>query len=112
MSVRQFLLTNLQLPSHSRAPSTHKHDGAPEKAKFIVPLSILSGAIGDLGSFPYQYNATEDAVPVTWDGPTLALKGTKSSYINRKNTPALKAFFPDVRLEELDTGHWGECSLA
>ncbi|KAF4613843.1 hypothetical protein D9613_008090 [Agrocybe pediades] len=103
MSVRQFLLTNLHLPSHSR---TAKHDGSPEKAKFIVPLSILSHSIGDLGSFPYQYNAEDNTVPVTWDGPTLALKGTMSAYINRKNIPALNAFFPNVRLEELDTGHW------
>ena len=30
------------------------------------------------------------------------------SYINRKNTPALRAFFPSMRLKELDTGHWGK----
>jgi hypothetical protein len=29
------------------------------------------------------------------------------SYINYKNIPALRAFFPNMRLEELDAGHWG-----
>ena len=29
-------------------------------------------------------------------------------YINHKNTPVLRAFFPNMRLEELDTGHWGK----
>ena len=29
------------------------------------------------------------------------------SYINHKNIPALRGFFPNVRLEELDAGHWG-----
>ena len=28
-------------------------------------------------------------------------------YINHKNVPALRAFFPNVRLEELNAGHWG-----
>ena len=31
-------------------------------------------------------------------------------YINHKNTPVLRAFFPNMRLEELDTGHWGKFS--
>lgn len=29
------------------------------------------------------------------------------SYINHKNIPALRAFFPNMRIEELDAGHWG-----
>ncbi|KAF8960055.1 alpha beta-hydrolase, partial [Flammula alnicola] len=104
ISVRQFLLTNLKLPSHSRT-ATH-HEGAQEKAKFIVPLGILSQYMDALGSFPYQYNAADNSVPTTWDGPTLVVKGTKSAYINHKNKPALQAFFPNMHLEELDTGHW------
>ncbi|KAF8958234.1 Alpha/Beta hydrolase protein [Flammula alnicola] len=39
ISVRQFLLTNLKLPSHSRTAT--RHEGAQEKAKFMVPLGIL-----------------------------------------------------------------------
>ncbi|KAF8903687.1 mitochondrial protein [Gymnopilus junonius] len=102
LSVRQFLLTNLKVPVHARTD----HDGGHEKAKFIVPLDILSSSIPNLGSFPYQYNAEDNSVPTTWTGPTLAIKGIKSPYINRKNLPAFHAFFPNMRLEELDTGHW------
>jgi len=103
LSIRQFLLTNLKLPSHSR---TAPHHAAQEKATFNVPLGILSRSIEALGSFPYQYNPADLSAPATWNGPTLVIKGTKSAYINRKNTPALRAFFPSMRLEELDTGHW------
>ncbi|KDR78645.1 hypothetical protein GALMADRAFT_244117 [Galerina marginata CBS 339.88] len=102
VSVRQFLLTNLQLPSHSRTAS---HD-ATEKAKFIVPLDILSRSVEALGSFPYRYNVEENSVPTKWEGSTLVIKGTKSPFINRKNIPHLRAFFPNMCLEELDTGHW------
>ncbi|KAJ3506966.1 hypothetical protein NLJ89_g6566 [Agrocybe chaxingu] len=103
ISVRQFLLTNLQLPSHSRTAS---HDALSEKAKFTVPLNILTHSIESLGSFPYEYNAEDRSVSKTWDGPTLVVKGTRSAYINHKNLPAFGAFFPNTRLEELDTGHW------
>ncbi|KAF5316811.1 hypothetical protein D9619_006509 [Psilocybe cf. subviscida] len=99
LSIRQFLLTNLQLPGQS-------HDQADAKAKFIVPLDILSNSIDELGSFPYKYDSEQKPVDVTWDGPTLVYKGTQSAYINHKNIPALEAFFPNMRMEELDTGHW------
>jgi len=102
MSVRQFLLTNLQLPSHSHT----NHGSHPHKAKFVVPLDVLSKSIPALGSFPYQYSSEDDTVSTTWQGPTLAIKGSKSNYINHRNLPAMRAFFPSVRLEELDAGHW------
>lgn len=62
----------------------------------------------ELGSFPYEYDAEQKTADTTWDGPTLVYKGTQSAYINHKNLPAFGAFFPNMRLEELDTGHWGE----
>jgi hypothetical protein len=33
-------------------------------------------------------------------------------YINSKNIPVLRAFFPNARIEELDAGHWGGYSLS
>ncbi|KAF8173057.1 mitochondrial protein [Pholiota molesta] len=104
LSIRQFLLTNLKLPSHSR--TNPHHEVGEDRAKFIVPLDILSQSIDALGSFPYEYNAADDSVPTTWDGPTLAVKGSKSAYINHRNLPAFRAFFPHMRLEQLDAGHW------
>ena len=76
ISIRQFLLTNLQLPIPSRSGS---HDTSHEKAKFIVPLDILERSIGALGSFPYEYDKENQNVPTTWDGPTLVVKGGKSA---------------------------------
>lgn len=77
ISVRQFLLTNLQLPTPSRSAS---HDtSSHEKVKFIVPLDILDRSIDALGSFPYEYNAEKQIVPTTWDGPTMVVKGSKSA---------------------------------
>jgi len=75
ISVRQFLLTNLHLPTPSRSAS---HDTSHEKAKFIVPLDILERSIGALGSFPYGFDENQ-VVPATWDGPTLVVKGIKSA---------------------------------
>lgn len=77
ISIRQFLLTNLQLPIPSRNGSydTTSH----EKAKFIVPLDILDRSITALGSFPYEYDKENQTVPTTWDGPTLVVKGGKSA---------------------------------
>ncbi|KAF9048875.1 Alpha/Beta hydrolase protein [Panaeolus papilionaceus] len=100
VSVRQFLLTNLKVPSH------HPVTGHVHKAKFLVPLDILSQSIDEIGSFPYKYDAQTDSAPVTWNGPTLAIKGSKSPYVNHKNLPVFRAFFPDTRVSELDTGHW------
>jgi hypothetical protein len=56
-----------------------QHDAAHEKARFIVPLGILSRSMNALGSFPYQYNPDDQSVPTTWDKPTLVVKGTKSA---------------------------------
>lgn len=82
MPVRQFLLTNSEL-----------QDG---KVKFRNPLSILDGAIDSIGHFPFKEGEA------TWDGPTLFVRGTKSAYINRHNSPKTKHYFPkSVRTDEL-----------
>ena len=76
ISIRQFLLSNLQVPIPSRSGS---HDTSNEKAKFIFPLDIFEHSIDALGSFPYEYDKENQFVPTTWDGPTLVMKGTKSA---------------------------------
>lgn len=82
------------------------HDTSHDKARFIFPLDILERSVDALGSFPYEYDKEKECVPTTWDGPTLVVKGSKSAYINHKNIPILRAFFPNMRIEELDAGHW------
>ncbi|KAF8755091.1 Alpha beta-hydrolase [Rhizoctonia solani] len=42
----------------------------------------------------------------TWNGATLFVKGAKSKYINRRNMGVMEQFFPNMKLETLDTGHW------
>ncbi|KAG6844682.1 hypothetical protein H0H87_004657 [Tephrocybe sp. NHM501043] len=91
IGVRQFLLTNLDIPSKQ----------SNETVKFKIPINILTEAIGDLGSFPYTPNG-----PHQWPGRTLVVKGAKSDYISDANVPLFEAFFPNVQLEVLNTGHW------
>ncbi|EPQ54164.1 alpha/beta-hydrolase [Gloeophyllum trabeum ATCC 11539] len=85
--VRAFLLTNLA------------SDTPP--LKFRIPIDILMGCIPEIGSFPYAPGER------LWPGKTLFIKGTKSHYINNKNIPVAEQFFPNMKLESLDAGHWG-----
>ncbi|TBU50464.1 alpha/beta-hydrolase [Dichomitus squalens] len=87
--IRAFLLTNLEHQSaHHQRP-----------LKFRVPVGLLGDSIPDLGDFPWSPGER------TFDGPTLFIKGKKSKYINRHNIDTVKAFFPNMVLEELDAGH-------
>ncbi|KAF9460327.1 alpha/beta-hydrolase [Collybia nuda] len=91
IGVRQFLLTNLVLPSDS--------EPTRKTVKFQIPIPILANAIPDLGSFPYGQGPS-------WNGKTLVVKGLRSNYINEENIPILKAFFPNMKLKTMNTGHW------
>ncbi|GAA5870961.1 hypothetical protein JCM8547_000042 [Rhodosporidiobolus lusitaniae] len=88
IGVRQFLLTNMD----RAAPS--------EPYKFRLPLHYLSNAIDEIGAFPYQPGEK------VYEKPSLFLKGSKSKYINSKNIPLIKQFFPNSELVTLETGHW------
>ncbi|KAB5592139.1 Alpha/beta-hydrolase [Ceratobasidium theobromae] len=87
-SVRGFLLHNLVAPAKG------------EPLKFRIPLSHIADAIDGIGDFPHTPGRE------VWHGPTLFVKGAKSKYINRRNMDVTKEFFPNMRLETLDTGHW------
>ncbi|KAF7294152.1 hypothetical protein HMN09_01143600 [Mycena chlorophos] len=82
-----FLLTNL----------VPKADGA---SYFRIPVDLLGESIHELGSFPFEPEE------VQWSGETLFVKGARSSYINRHNIPLAEKFFPNMKLETLETGHW------
>ncbi|KAF6759822.1 mitochondrial protein [Ephemerocybe angulata] len=97
-SVREFLLTNLQLPSHARTANPKR-----DRAKFILPLDILGPAIRNLEEFPYDYSAPERPI---WSGPTLVIGGLQSEYHVYDYREAFERFFPKYQLEILDTGHW------
>ncbi|GMK54377.1 hypothetical protein CspeluHIS016_0109630 [Cutaneotrichosporon spelunceum] len=97
VAIRQFLLTNV----------LNKDDGDGKSyLAFRVPLDIMAEEIPEIGGFPYTQPppVTEDSPQ--WDGPALFIKGKKSPYINRKNIPVCEAYFPNMQLVTLDTGHW------
>ncbi|THH17065.1 hypothetical protein EW146_g3676 [Bondarzewia mesenterica] len=84
--IRAFLLTNLDTKTHP--------------LKFRIPLDIVGSSIPNIGSFPYQPGER------TWNGKTLFIKGTKSKFINNRNLPVAKQFFPNMSLRTLDADHW------
>lgn len=88
LSIRQFLLTNSLI------------DPDTKTLRFRIPLDILSESIPAIGHFPY---APGEA---TWKGPALFIKGAKARYITERNEPITRGFFPNMRLETFDTGHW------
>lgn len=95
LPTRQFLLTNSEL------------DKRTGYIRFRIPLDILSEHIPDIGDFPHTFDTASGSTDgVTWAGPTLFVKGEHSKYINTRNWAACEAFFPNSKLERLDTGHW------
>ncbi|KAI9372143.1 Alpha/Beta hydrolase protein [Aspergillus egyptiacus] len=89
LPIRQFLLTNL-----IRSPED-------QTMKFRVPLSTLGCALRDMGDFPWAEPGS-----VQYDGPTLIVRGTKSSYVPDKSFPVIKGFFPNSRVVDVEAGHW------
>ncbi|KAJ6515311.1 Alpha/Beta hydrolase protein [Mycena sanguinolenta] len=81
-----FLLTNL-IPQ-------------PNTSHFRIPVDLIGDSIEGMGSFPFTPEEAQ------WPGKTLFIKGAKSSYINRHNIPLAEKFFPAMKIENLDTGHW------
>lgn len=94
LSIRQFLLTNTKTAD----------DGG--HLVFRLPLTLLSEEIPSIGTFPYTPPPPVSETSPIWDGPVMFLKGGQSKYINRRNIPVCEAFFPNMRLETLDAGHW------
>lgn len=69
--------------------------------KFRVPLSVLGRSLDDMADFPYS-----DSDNVQYKGPTLFVRGTKSQYVSGKTVPAIKKFFPNAQIADVDAGHW------
>ncbi|KAE8254420.1 hypothetical protein A4X13_0g3418 [Tilletia indica] len=90
IGVRQFLLTNL-----TRSPAD-----APFWT-FRIPLDIIRRHISQLGDFPHGPDDSVSSVV-----RALFVKGSKSAYINHKNIPLARQFFPSMRLVTLEAGHW------
>ncbi|KDN53358.1 alpha/beta-hydrolase [Tilletiaria anomala UBC 951] len=100
MGVRQFLLTNL-----SRPPSPNARTWT-----FRIPLDNIRKNISQIGDFPYDPVGAEgndgQRPERKWEGKALFVKGSASKYVNRRNIPICEAFFPNMKLVTLETGHW------
>ncbi|KAJ7739865.1 Alpha/Beta hydrolase protein [Mycena metata] len=72
----------------------------PNESHFRIPVNLIGESIAEMGSFPFTPEETQ------WTGETLFIKGSRSSYINRHNIPLAEKFFPEIKLENLDTNHW------
>lgn len=88
-SIRAFLLTNITFDRDSGF------------VRFRIPVDLIKDSLEHLGDFPYD---TQD--DRQWNGQTLVIKGEKSKYINKHNTPLVQHFFPNSEIKSLDTGHW------
>ncbi len=85
-AIRSYLLKNLKRDS----------DG-----KFFWAINLSS----------IQNNLDRIMEGIPWTGktyrqPTLIIDGKKSEYIQPSDYDDFKKAFPDVRIEQLDTGHW------
>lgn len=89
LPIRQFLLTNL----------VRAEDG--QKMKFRIPLSVLGPAIPAMADFPFLEPGS-----VTYDGPTLFVRGTKSKYVSDDTVPVIKKLFPNAEIADVEAGHW------
>ncbi|KAF8298188.1 alpha/beta-hydrolase [Clavulina sp. PMI_390] len=87
--IQHFLLTNLGGPS----PGSNVR-------KFRIPLDIHSDNLPNAGDFPYAPGEAK------YEGRTMVVRGSKSKYVPDSKLDEFRSFFPNMRLETLDAGHW------
>lgn len=88
LGIRQFLLTNL----------IRSEDNT---LKFRVPLSVLGESLDEMADFPFS-----ESDGIQYSGPTLFVRGTKSKYVSDDTIPAIKKFFPNAQVADVEAGHW------
>ncbi|KAJ5132972.1 hypothetical protein N7448_007130 [Penicillium atrosanguineum] len=88
IGIRQFLLTNL----------IRSEDNT---LKFRVPLSVLGASLDNMADFPFS-----ESGGFQYSGPTLFVRGTKSRYVSDGTIPAIKKFFPNAQIADVEAGHW------
>jgi pimeloyl-ACP methyl ester carboxylesterase len=82
--VRAFLLQNLRFGASPR---------------WRIGLKEIAAAIPELEGW--------DAIPGTYDGPSLFVSGAESDYVLPEHRPAIKAQFPTARFVAVkNAGHW------
>nr|WP_294506677.1 alpha/beta fold hydrolase [uncultured Rhodopila sp.] len=82
--IRAFLLQNLRFGASPR---------------WRIGLAEIAAAIPDLEGW--------DAIPGTYEGPSLFVSGAESDYVLPEHRPAIKAQFPAARFVAVkNAGHW------
>ncbi|PKY05887.1 putative alpha/beta fold family hydrolase [Aspergillus campestris IBT 28561] len=88
LPIRQFLLTNL----------IRGDDGT---MKFRVPVSVLGDSLPHMADFPHR-----ESGPISYEGPSLFVRGTRSKYVKDDAIPTIKKFFPKAQIADVEAGHW------
>lgn len=83
--VRQFLLKNLQ----------RKPEGG---FSWKINLKVITAKLSNVG-VDLHYKGT-------FGKPTLFIKGNRSNYIKDSDANLILQYFPQAKLEGMDTGHW------
>uniref|UniRef100_A0A1I7T2X2 sn-1-specific diacylglycerol lipase ABHD11 n=1 Tax=Caenorhabditis tropicalis TaxID=1561998 RepID=A0A1I7T2X2_9PELO len=88
LSMRQFILTNLQ-------PSSEKKG----EMEWKVNINTIDSHVDEILGY---------TLPVgSYRGPTLFLHGSKSGYVPDSHKPDIKCLFPQVQFDAIpDAGHW------
>ncbi|RKP12637.1 Alpha/Beta hydrolase protein [Piptocephalis cylindrospora] len=90
VGVRQFLLTNC------------KRSAPTEPYTFRLPLAYLEKALPNLSDFPPSHSPH----PPVYHGPSLFVRGSRSSYLGDEDTLGIQTYFPKAVFSTLDAGHW------
>ncbi|KAJ2609753.1 hypothetical protein H4S08_003917 [Coemansia sp. RSA 1365] len=88
LSIRQFLLTNMK----------KSQNGTKGTYKSRIPLKLLGDSLINVMNW-------EDS-DKRYNGPTLFIGGKRSPYVKPISYPAMKRYFPEYEVCQLDTGHW------
>ncbi|KAJ5676101.1 hypothetical protein N7462_008998 [Penicillium macrosclerotiorum] len=89
LPIRQFLLTNLIRSEEDKT------------LKFRVPLSVIGKSLDNMADFPFS-----ESDGAQYNGPALFVRGTKSPYVSSETIPAIKKFFPNAQIADVEAGHW------
>jgi pimeloyl-ACP methyl ester carboxylesterase len=54
-----------------------------------------------MADFPFK-----ESDNLKYDGPTLFVRGTRSHYVSNDTVPAIKKFFPNAQIADVEAGHW------
>ena len=66
-----------------------------------IPLATLGRSLDLIADVPYHQPGE-----VVYRGPTLFIRGTRSRYVSDDTIPAIKKFFPNSRIADVEAGHW------